>query len=190
MTTRRRRSLRFGIHRTFSTALAIAAACGLSPERRADAQEPAAPAPGGVSIDLLQRMSPGELEAVYRQGFAAAIPEGRIRGTALLAPGTRRSRMMSRGARLIWQGKVIEPGESSAVNRFFGVRAVRGQLYEGPSWLDGQPSLVLDYSQTSRVYASNRDEIRQVAPGLYLGLMYDRTIAPPKLVMYFALEQR
>ena len=50
--------------------------------------------------------------------------------------------------------------------------------------------LVLDYSQTSLVYANNRDEIRQVAPGLFLGLMYDRTTAPPGLVMYFALESR
>ncbi len=90
----------------------------------------------------------------------------------------------------MWQGKVIEPGQTSAVNRFFGVRVVRGQMYQGPSWLDGQPSLVLDYSQTSLVYANNRDEIRQVAPGLFLGLMYDRTTAPPGLVMYFALESR
>ena len=85
---------------------------------------------------------------------------------------------------------MIEPGQTSAVNRFFGVRVVRGQMYSGPSWLDGQPSLVLDYSQTSLVYANNRDEIRQVAPGLFLGLMYDRTTAPPGLVMYFALESQ
>ncbi len=65
---------------------------------------------------------------------------------------------------------------------------IRGQLYQGPSWLDGAPALVLDYSQTSRIYADNRDEIRQVAPGLFLGLMYDRTTAPPRLSMYFALE--
>ena len=48
--------------------------------------------------------------------------------------------------------------------------------------------LVLDYAQTSLVYADNRDEIRQIAPGLFLGLMYDRTTAPPGLSMYFALE--
>jgi hypothetical protein len=135
-------------------------------------------------------MSSAELESVYRQGTATAIAEGRIRGTVLLQPGTRRTRALSRGARLIWQGKVFEPGQGTAVNRFFGFRLVRGQLYQGPSWLDGQPSLVLDYSQTSRIYAANRDEIRQVAPGLYLGLMYDRTVAPPSLVMYFALTRQ
>ena len=76
---------------------------------------------------------------------------------------------------------MFEPGQTTAVNRFFGLRLVRAQVYQGPSWLDGQPSLVLDYSQTSRIYADNRDEIRQVAPGLLLGLMYDRTTAPPRL---------
>ncbi len=147
-------------------------------------------APAAATLDQLLQMSPAELDAIYRQGTAVAIPEGRIRGTAILSPGTRRTRVLSRGARLMWQGKVFEPGQTSAVNRFFGMRVVRGQVYQGPSWLDGQPSLVLDYSQTSRVYANNRDEIRQVAPGLFLGLMYDRTTSPPGLAMYFALEAR
>jgi hypothetical protein len=149
---------------------------------KAQAPEPA------LTVDQLLAMTPAQIESIYRQGMAVAIPPGRVRGTALLAPGTRRARLVSRGARLMWQGKVFEPGETTAVNRFFGVRAVRGQLYEGPSWLDGRPSLILDYSQTSRIYADNRDEIRQVAPGLFLGLMYNRTTSPPELQMYFALE--
>lgn len=142
----------------------------------------------GITLDGLLRMSPAEIESVYRQGTAAAIPSGRVRGTALLSPGTRRARVLSRGARLVWQGKVIEPDGASAVNRFFGIRMIRGELATGPSWLDGAPSLILDYSRTSRIYARNRDEIRQVAPGLFLGLMYDRTTEPPSLSMYFALE--
>jgi hypothetical protein len=173
---------------TFGKALVLASGCWLLTDRQVLAQPPATPAAAFVTLDELRRMTGAELEAVYQRGFAATIPEGRVRGTALLAPGTRRSRALSGGARLVWQGKVIEPGQTSAVNRFFGMRVVRAQVYQGPSWLDGQPSLVLDYSRTSRVYANNRDEIRQVAPGLYLGLMYDRTTDPPGLVMYFALE--
>ncbi len=142
----------------------------------------------GITLDALLRMTPAEIEAVYRQGTAAAIPPGRVRGTALLAPGTWRARPLSRGARLLWQGKVIEPDQATAVNRFFGIRMIRGQLSQGPSWFDGAPALILDYSETSRIYARNRDEIRQVAPGLFLGLMYDRSTAPPRLSMYFALE--
>jgi hypothetical protein len=147
------------------------------------------PAPS-LTLDDLLRMTPVQLENVYRQGIATAVPEGRIRGIALLAPGTRRERVLSRSARLFWQGKVFEHGQSTAVNRFFGIRVIRGQVYQGQSWLDGQQSLILDYSQTSRIYADNRDEIRQIAPGLYLGLMYNRTTDPPGLQMYFVLEAR
>ncbi len=168
--------------------LAVLIGCGPLMAPAVRAQESSAS--GTVTLDGLLSMSPAELEMVYRRGTVAAIPDGRIRGTALLAPGTRRTRSLSRGARLIWQGKVFEPGQTTAVNRFFGLRLVRAQVYQGPSWLDGQPSLVLDYSQTSRIYADNRDEIRQVAPGLWLGLMYDRTTNPPGLQMYFALEAR
>jgi hypothetical protein len=142
-----------------------------------------------ISLDQMLRMSPAELEGLYRQATPAAISAGRVRGTALLAPGTWRARPLARGARLIWQGKVFGPGPAAAVNRFFGLRMIRARVYPGPSWLDGAPSLVLDYSQTSRLYASYRDEIRQVAPGLFLGLMYDRTTTPPTLSMYFALQE-
>jgi hypothetical protein len=155
----------------------------------ARAQAPAGARPL-VSVDQLLRMSPAELEGLYRQGTATAIPQGRIRGTAILAPGTRRARTLARGARLFWQGKVFESGQATAVNRFFGFSVIRAEVYQGQSWLDGAPSLILDYSRTSRVYSRNRDEIRQVAPGLYLGLMYDRRPAPPALQMYFALEAR
>jgi hypothetical protein len=165
---------------TFLLALAALSVCGLEAKGQTAAS--------AVTLDQLLGMTPAQIESVYRQGTAVAIPAGRVRGTAILAPGTRRARIVSRGARLLWQGKVFESGEATAVNRFFGMRMIRGQLYEGPSWLDGGPSLILDYSQTSRIYADNRDEIRQVAPGLFVGLMYDRTTAPPELKMYFALE--
>jgi hypothetical protein len=185
MSIRLRRATRCLYVRGLGCALALAIGMGPSAARGQTI-----PAQVAVTLDQLLQVSPAGLDAIYRQGMATAIPEGRIRGTAILSPGTRRTRALSRGARFMWQGKVFEPGQTSAVNRFFGVRVVRGQVYQGPSWLDGQPSLVLDYSQTSRVYANNRDEIRQVAPGLFLGLMYDRTTAPPGLVMYFALESR
>jgi hypothetical protein len=168
--------------------LLMAVACGSMVAGEARGQGPAPAAGSGVTLDGLLGMSPAEIEGIYRQGTAVAIAPGRVRGTALLATGTLRARALSRGARLVWQGKVIEPDQATAVNRFFGMRMIRGQLAQGPSWLDGAPALILDYSRTSRIYARNRDEIREVAPGLFLGLMYDRTAAPPRLSMYFALE--
>jgi hypothetical protein len=118
----------------------------------------------------------------------APIPTGKIRGQALLNPGTKLAVPTSRASRLVWQGKIFHANGRTAVNRFFGIRMIKADVYCAESWRDGRPALILDYSQTSLLYAPYRDEIRQIAPGLYLGLMFDRTTCPPKLKMYFALE--
>jgi len=141
-----------------------------------------------LSASSLIRMGGPELDSLYRQGASVSLPAGRVRGTALLAPGTRRNGAMASGTRLVWQGKTIDATNAIATNRFFGLPVVRAQIYQGTSWLDGAPALILDYSRTSRVYAQNRDEIRQIAPGLFLGLMYGRATPQPDLKMYFVLE--
>ena len=149
---------------------------------------PGAGAASGMTLDGLLRMSPAELERDLQPGSGGGSPAGPGARDGLAGTRDLARRPMSRGARLMWQGKIIEPDGATAVNRFFGMRMIRGELGQGPSWLDGAPALILDYSQTSRIYARNRDEIRQVAPGLFLGLMYDRSTEPPRLSMYFALE--
>lgn len=141
-----------------------------------------------LSASSLISMNEAQLQAVYMQGTVAGLPVGRLKGTVLPAPGKRRNAAMSAGGRLVWQGKVVDPSGTIAVNRFFGLSAVKGRLYQGTSWLDGQPSLILDYAGTSRVYAQNRDEIRLIGPGLYLGLMHERTTPQPTLSTYFVLE--
>ncbi len=143
-----------------------------------------------MTIDDLVRMTGPQLDALYASGTVPPIPDGRVRGRAIYYPGTKLAVPMSRGAQLVWQGKVFDRANATAVNKFFGVRSVPGKLYQGQSWKDGAPALILDYQETSKVYANYRDEIRQVGPGLYLGLMHDRRTAPPTLKMYFALEER
>lgn len=143
-----------------------------------------------VDADGLVRMDPGQLEQLYRSASMGGLPSGPVRGIPIVAPGRASGPAASRAGRLVWQGKVFDDGGASAVNRFFGIKAVRGRLYQGPSWLDGQPALVLDYQGTSLVYGRYRDEIREVAPGLYLGLMYARTQPQPTFTRYFAFEAR
>ena len=117
----------------------------------------------------------------------APIFDGRVRGRALYPDGPL-AVPRSRAARLVWQGKIFQGSQGMAVNKFFGVRAVKARVYQAESWRDGNPALILDYSETSLIYRPYRDEIREVAPGLYLGLMYARTQPQPRLKMYFALE--
>src|SRR5580704_242749 len=106
MTTRIRRFVGPSTLRAtgFLLAFACVSACALEAKGQA--------APSAVTLDQLLGMTPAQIENVYRQGSAVAIPAGRVRGTAILAPGTRRARVVSRGARLLWQGKVFEPGET------------------------------------------------------------------------------
>jgi hypothetical protein len=141
-----------------------------------------------TSIDQLVRLNGPALDALYQQGAASAIPPGKMRGRAILYPGTCLAAPASKVARVAWQGKVFACDGTSAVNRFFGIRMIRANVYLAESWLDGRPALILDYSETSRLYAPYRDEIREVAPGLYLGLMYERTTPQPTFKMYFALS--
>jgi hypothetical protein len=46
----------------------------------------------------------------------------------------------------------------------------------------------MDYGATSRVWADVRDEVREVAPGLYLGAMFRRRDPQPQFKMFFALQ--
>ena len=87
----------------------FAIAIGFGPLTAPEARAQAPSAPDAVTLDGLLRMSPAELDMVYRQGTARAIPEGRIRGTALLQPGTRRTRALSRVRGCSGRGRCSSP---------------------------------------------------------------------------------
>ena len=103
------------------------------------------------------------------------IPEGEANGTAIIAPGTTYSTEI---AELInhfaWQGKIFDATRGTLKNRIlaFGLQAIIAKVYKGASWLDGKECIVLDYSETSLLAQRVRDEIRLIAPGRYLGVVY------------------
>lgn len=128
-----------------------------------------------VDVPQLQRMSRGELDDLFRESGAGEIPRGRADGTALLAPGSAVQGPAAKAARaLLWKGKVFDPDRGELLNRIFpsGSRAIRAKVYKDASWLDGREAIVLDYSKTSLVAHWIRDEIREVSPGVYLGVVY------------------
>ena len=45
-------------------------------------------------------------------------------------------------------------------------------MYKAPSWFDQKECIVLDYAHTSFVARKIRDEIREVAPGVFLGIVF------------------
>jgi hypothetical protein len=52
------------------------------------------------------------------------------------------------------------------------VKAIAAEVYKAPSWIDGKESIILDYSKRSLVAHWVRDEIRLIAPGTYLGVVF------------------
>lgn len=143
--------------------------------------------PPQTMADLV-RMSQPDLEALYSASPPAPVPSGFVPGRAIRSPGSRLTSARSRATGLAWQGKVFRD-DGTMVNRVFGgVRALPAEVYVAESLLDGKPSLVLDYSK-SKLWPNVRDEIREVSPGLYLGIMYDGSpVAKQK--MFFTLDAR
>lgn len=136
----------------------------------------------------LVRLSRSDLEAVYRVSDVGTIPMGSTRGTAIFKPGSRMTVPASRATRILWQGKFFK--DDVMVNRVLGMRAIDTRTYIGESWMDGKPSFILDYYETTKLFKDVRDEVREVSPGLYLGAMYFRKPDGPELAMFFTLETK
>lgn len=130
-------------------------------------------------IPQLLAMSQAQLDSLFTSSAPGDIPNGEANGTAIVAPGTKYTQEI---ATLInhfgWQGKNFDAARGVLRNRIlpFGLNAIVATIYKGNSWLDGKECIVLDYSETSLVAHWIRDEIRQIGPGMYLGVVYwDKT---------------
>jgi hypothetical protein len=143
-----------------------------------------------LCLERLAQMSWCELEALYRQAEPGPIPDGYAPGRAIYCPGDPLTPARTRFTKAIWHGKHFCAADGTLINQWcLGIRAVRARVDYGPSLLDGKPSIIMDYSGMSRVVWSDvRDEVREVAPGLYLGLMYRRKGPCPQMKLYFALQ--
>lgn len=132
-------------------------------------------------------MTPDELDELFKRSPAGEIPDGEAEGTVLLAPGTSVAEPVSKLVHLIaWKGKVFDRGQGELRNEILpiGLKAIRAKVYKEPSWFDGNEAIILDYSKTSLVAQWIRDEIREVGPGTYLGLVFwERS-----KVLHFALD--
>jgi hypothetical protein len=140
-----------------------------------------------IAAQKLLDMSNAELDHLFRGSPAGEIPRGDARGTVIFAPGSRISKPTARLAYLIaWQGKVFDSDKGELLNKLtpFGIRKIRAKVSKAPSWLDGNESVLLDYSRTSLVAHWVRDEIRSIGPRTYLGIVY----VGRARVLKFALE--
>ena len=140
-----------------------------------------------VTVKELLAMSQAQLDDLFKAAQPGPIPDGPAKGTAIIAPGTHFSPEIAEFINVFaWQGKTFDAAHGTLRNRILaiGLNAIVAEVYKAPSWLDQKECIVLDYSKTSLVAQWIRDEIRLVAPKLYLGKVYwDK-----KRLIDFALE--
>ena len=135
----------------------------------------------------LLALSQQQLDDLFSSSPAGEIPNGEGNGTAIIASGTPFSANIASLINVFgWQGKTFDAAHGTLTNRIsaFGINAIVAEVYKGTSWFDNKECIVLDYSKTSLVAKHIRDEIRQISPGTYLGLVYWDKIR----TIHFSLE--
>jgi hypothetical protein len=159
------------------------------------------------SLDLsaLRRMDFKELETLYRAGkkpSALADLDGDARGAMLAwrlpAGGPIAWLLRAFGASTLfpWEGKTFKSETrdlGTGINRINLFRRMRWFPFKtrfDASFLDGQPSFILDYSGPGNppMIRSIVDEVREVAPGLYLGPAALLVRGKPRPILFFAVS--
>lgn len=128
-----------------------------------------------ITARTLTQMPRSALDDLFRRSPPGPIPAGQARGTAIVLPGSPLDSGLAALIRaLFWKGKVFSRQTGDLKNRLgpLGNRAIRALVYQDKSWFADGPAIILDYSHTSLVARMIRDEIRQVAPGVYLGQVF------------------
>lgn len=128
-----------------------------------------------TTVKALLKMSKDQLDELFKNSPAGPIPNGEAEGTAIIAPGTELTGVAAQLIHLFtWQGKVFDAKRGTLRNKILplGHKAIVAEVYKDKSWFDGNQCIVLDYSKTSLLAKWVRDEIRQVGPSTYLGIVY------------------
>ena len=140
-----------------------------------------------IDVPALLSLPKAQLDDLFHTAEPGPIPDGPAKGTAIIAPGTVFTHDLAEAVSLfVWQGKTFDGPHGVLRNRItaLGINAIVAEVYKAPSKVDGKECIVLDYSKTSLVAQWIRDEIRQIAPKLYLGVVFFHD----KPSLHFALE--
>lgn len=133
------------------------------------------PATAKLTVPKLLKMSQKELDELYTNSPCGDIPDGDCEGTVIIVPGTVITPIKAKLVHLLgWQGKVFDKKNGRLVNKILprGRHAIVAEVYKDTSWYDGKECIAIDYSKTSLVAKWIRDEIRLIAPGMYLGVVF------------------
>jgi hypothetical protein len=159
-----------------------------------------------LDLATLRRMNFKELEALYLEGrrpSALSDLDGDAEGAMLAwrSPGSGPIAWLLRvfGSLSIfpWDGKSFK---SRTRAKGEGINRIKLLLWKpqwfpfatrfGASFLDGKPTFVLDYSRSDNPPLIRQivDEVREVAPGLYMGPAALNFRGKPRPILFFAVS--
>jgi hypothetical protein len=165
----------------------------------------AAPEDEPLDLTTLRQMNYHELERLYRSAnrpSALADLNGDARGAMLAwrspqgGPIAWLLRKMGASSGFPWEGKTFQSQndeQGEGINRIHLLRNMRwfpfGTRFDA-SFLDGQPTFVLDYSGRGNppLISSIVDEVREVGPGLYMGPAALKVNGKPRPILFFAVS--
>jgi hypothetical protein len=170
------------------------------PERPANGVTPPANIP--TRVEQLLALDTTALAALYE---GASVPtlariHGDLRGRMLAWQGLSgvaadAIRAVGSWDRFPWRGKSFSPRSNDAGDGINRVVSDRWKLFEfttfvGPSRAGAFDAVQLDYDHPSNPFfiRAIKDEIRELAPGLYLGQAYLHLGERDRLVLYFGLQ--
>ena len=162
---------------------------------------PGAPA----TLDDLGRLGPDELMEMYRGARTPRLEDldGKLAGRMLAVPRIQKPQVtkfldrFSRSKLFPWQGKTFlheTEGHGHGVNRLLGERVAWFHFHTsvGPSHAGDFDSVHLDYSHDGNppLVRQVKDEVREVAAGLWLGLAYLRMHDGDHLACFFGIARQ
>lgn len=159
-----------------------------------------------ITVDDLARMTTREATDLYKRGTVPSMTvlDGAPAGRMLAIAGLDRGAVAERFAKVAgsrafpWAGKSFtSAGDDTGAGinrlRLFGGRDVFPfGTHVGPSAVDGQPAIILDYDLPQNPWFIRKihDELREVAPDLYLGPAMWKTSSGPRHLLYFAIDKQ
>jgi hypothetical protein len=156
------------------------------------------------TIDDLAAIGPDELMAMYKGARTPRLEDldGKLTGRMLAVPRLQKPHVrawlerFSKSRLFPWQGKTFEHETSEhghGVNRVLGERVnmFHFQTSVGPSHAGNFDAVHLDYGHDRNppLVRDVKDEVREVAPGLWLGLAYLKLHDGEHLACFFAIAK-
>jgi hypothetical protein len=157
------------------------------------------------TLDELAALDPRALASLYRDARTPRVVDldGDLTGRMLASPMLPRwlaspLRRFAAWARFPWRGKSFSAADDArgeGINRVFrggwARRWFRFATFIAPSRAGAFDAFQLDYDNADNpgFIRAIKDEVREVAPGLWLGLAYFLWRDRPRLVLYFGLAR-